>query len=116
MIRDKINTINVHELKDLMENQTNWHLIDVRELDEWESMHIRGALHIPKDCISFEIENKIPDKSRPIYLHCKSGVRSLYAAQCLIDLGYLEVYSVEGGIMAWATSGYPVEQESYTTP
>ncbi len=31
-----------------------------------------------------------------------------------MDLGYYEVYSVDGGIMAWAMSGYPVKQESYT--
>ncbi|CZI82313.1 Probable adenylyltransferase/sulfurtransferase MoeZ [Legionella pneumophila] len=114
MTKHKIKTIDVHELKHQMDNQANLSLIDVRELDEWEMMHIPGALHIPKDRISLEIQNQIPNKEQTIYLHYRSGVRSLYAAQCLMDLGYYEVYSVDGGIMAWAMSGYPVKQESYT--
>lgn len=114
MTKHNIKTIDVHELKRQMDDQKNLNLIDVRELDEWETMHIHGALLIPKDRILLEIQTKIPNKDEPIYLHCRSGVRSLYAAQCLIGLGYCEVYSVDGGIMAWAMSGYPVEQESYT--
>lgn len=109
MTKNDIKTINVHELKTKMD-ETNLHLIDVRELEEWHQVRIPGALHIPKDIISAQIENQIADKSQPIYLHCKGGVRSLYAAQCLLDIGYEEVYSVDGGIMEWAMFGYPIEQ------
>lgn len=105
-----IKTVSVHELKNNMDKNPNLHLIDVRELEEWQEVHIPSAHHIPKDLISLEIESYISDKSAPIYLHCRGGVRSLYAAQCLIDLGYKEVYSVDGGIMEWAMFGYHVEQ------
>lgn len=110
MTNPNIKTINVHELKNKMEQNPDLCLIDVREQEEWQSVRIPKAIHIPKDTILSSIEAKIPDKNCPIYLHCKGGVRSLYAAQCLMDLGYQEVYSVEGGIMEWAMSGYPVEQ------
>lgn len=110
MTNPKIKTIDVHQLKNKMEQNAKLCLIDVREQNEWQAIRIPKAIHIPKDSISSQIEAQVPDKSHPIYLHCKGGVRSLYAAQCLIDLGYNEVYSMDGGIMEWAMSGYPIEQ------
>ena len=106
---EQIKTINVHELKSKMDSNAKLCLIDVRELDEWQEVRIPGALHLPKDEIAQRVESYIDDKTLPIYLHCRGGVRSLYAAQFLLDLGYKEVYSVDGGIMEWAMFGYPVE-------
>ncbi|MFT4060401.1 MAG: rhodanese-like domain-containing protein [Legionella sp.] len=109
MINPSIKTIDVHELKNRMEQDATLCLIDIREHDEWQNARIPKAIHIPKDLILSAITSHIPDKTKPIYLHCKGGIRSLYAAQCLIDLGYQEVFSVDGGIMEWATFGYPIE-------
>ncbi|MCE0723302.1 MULTISPECIES: rhodanese-like domain-containing protein [Legionella] len=111
MTKPNIKTIDVHQLKEMMANNPNLCLIDVRELEEWQEFHISGALHIPKDIIASSIAATIPNKDQPIYLHCKGGVRSLFAAQSLMDLGYQEVYSVDGGIIDWAMSGYPIEQQ-----
>lgn len=108
MTNPKIKTIDVHELKNKMAQNPQLCLIDVREPEEWQAHHIPSAIHIPKDRIAAHIESQIPNKNEPIYLHCKAGVRSLYAAQCLMDLGYHEVYSVDGGIMEWAMFGYPI--------
>lgn len=110
MTNPKIKTIDVHELKNKMEQNPDLCLIDVREQEEWQAMRIPKAIHIPKDSITAGIAAAAPNKEQPIYLHCKGGVRSLYAAQCLMDIGYQEVYSVDGGIMEWAMSGYPVTQ------
>ncbi len=106
---EQIKTIDVHELKNRMDLNNNLCLIDVRELEEWQEVRIPGAIHIPKNDISIRIESQVDNKSLPIYVHCRGGVRSLYAAQCLLDLGYKEVYSIDGGIMEWAMFGYPVE-------
>ncbi|CEG57394.1 rhodanese-like domain-containing protein [Legionella fallonii] len=108
MTKPNVKTIDVHQLKNKMDTSADLCLIDVRELDEWQEIRIPGAHHLPKDTITSHIESKVTDKSQPIYLHCRGGVRSLYAAQCLIDIGYEEVYSVDGGIMEWAMYGYPV--------
>jgi len=110
MTVDSIKTIDVHELKNKMDTVNDCCLIDVREPHEWQAMRIPGAILIPKDEISEQIESKISNKNQAVYLHCRSGVRSLYAAQCLIDKGYQNVYSVDGGIMEWAINGYPVEK------
>lgn len=110
MTNPKIKTIDVHELKNKRDMQPDLKLIDVREIDEWQELRIPGAIHMPKDEITHLIQNKIADKTEPVYLYCRGGVRSLFAAQCLLDQGYEEVYSVNGGIMEWAMSGYPIEQ------
>ncbi len=109
MTEPKINTISVQELKKRRDLNPELCLIDVREDDEWQEQHIPGALHIPKDALVECISAKVPEREKPIYLHCRGGVRSLHAANHLLALGYKEVYSVDGGIVEWVKSGYPIE-------
>lgn len=106
MTKHPIKTIDVHELKNKMDHEPNLCLIDVRELNEWEEVHIPGAIHLPKDEVLSKITSIVPNKKQPIYLHCRGGVRSLHAAQALVDIGYEEVYSIDGGIMEWMAAGY----------
>ena len=109
MTEHKVNTISVHELKKRRDANPNLYIIDVREDHEWQEQHIPGALHIPKDEIVTKIAAHVPEHDQPIYLHCRGGTRSLYAASSLLAAGYKEVYSVDGGMCDWEKSGYPVE-------
>ena len=102
------NTITVQELKQHQEHDPALCLIDVRELEEWQEARIPGAQHVPKDILTQKIEHIAPDKQQPVYLHCKGGVRSWDAAVKLLEMGYANVYSVEGGLIAWANAGYTV--------
>lgn len=108
MTNHKIKTIDVHELKKRYDASPELCLIDVREDHEWQEMRIPRAIHIPKDTLVSVIEQQIPDHSCPIYLHCRGGVRSLYAADCLMELGYHDVYSIDGGIVEWINAKYPI--------
>ncbi len=110
MTDHKIKTINVHELKKRMDSDPTLCLIDVREDEEWQEQRIPGALHLQKDTLAGKIAIHEPDLEKPIYLHCRGGVRSLTAAGYLMDLGYTNVYSVDGGIAEWAKAGYPVQE------
>ncbi|MDX1836461.1 rhodanese-like domain-containing protein [Legionella taurinensis] len=110
MTDNPIKTISSHELKKRWDNNSSLCVIDVRELDEWQEVHIPGAHHIPKDEIASRIKDVAPDLDSPVYLHCKGGVRSLTAAQTLKDLGYTALYSLDGGIMDWMKAGYPVDR------
>ncbi len=98
--------IDAHTLQKLSDQTTDLCLIDVREKDEWDSAHIPTALHIPKGVLTQRIQTILPSYNQAVYLYCKSGVRSLQAAQALIELGYREVYSLEGGIIFWSQCGY----------
>jgi molybdopterin/thiamine biosynthesis adenylyltransferase/rhodanese-related sulfurtransferase len=84
-------------------------LIDVREASEWEQGHLPGAVHISKSYVEQQIEAAVPDRSSEVILYCAGGVRSLFAAQTLEQLGYTSVASMSGGFQAWKSSGLPWE-------
>jgi rhodanese-related sulfurtransferase len=86
-------------------------LIDVREDNEWDAAHARGAHHLSKGLIERDIEKTIPDKGSEIFLYCGGGFRSALAAKSLQEMGYTNVWSVAGGWRAWESSGAPVERE-----
>lgn len=105
-----ISYVDVHELKKIKDSDPSLCLIDVREQHEWDQLHIPGAIHIPKDVLAERINSVVKDKQTPIYIHCKGGIRSSYAAHELISMGYQHVYSVDGGIQEWAMFGYEVAE------
>ena len=84
-------------------------LIDVREDDEWRLEHVRGARHIGKGVIERDIEKLVPDKNRTLLLYCGGGFRSALAADNLMKMGYLNVYSVDGGFRAFKEAGKEME-------
>lgn len=71
-------------------------LIDVRTEKEWNSGHIRGAILIPYGRIGDRIAAVAKDKSRKIYVYCRSGRRSQIAKETLERLGYKNVINLGG--------------------
>ncbi|MCP4520366.1 MAG: rhodanese-like domain-containing protein [Cytophagales bacterium] len=93
-------TISVDELKELMDNQEDFQLIDVREPSEYESANIGGEL-IPLQTVPQHIDKLSKDKQ--VVIMCRSGKRSANAVMFLEQQAGLEnLYNLEGGIMAWA--------------
>jgi len=80
-------------------------VLDVREPEEYEQGAIPGALHIARGTLESSIESRVPDKSVPILIHCASGVRSVFAAKTLAELGYEDVVSMAGGFNKWKDEG-----------
>jgi len=82
---------------------------DVREIDEWNSGHIPGAVHLPLSLIDVLANPRSPDASpqitdrreQPIVIYCQLGKRSLIAGKTLQDFGYRYVVSLKGGYFAW---------------
>lgn len=96
-----ITEVSVHDLRALGEDA---HIVDVRELDEWERGHIAHAAHIPLATLPDELANL---DGAPTYLICHSGGRSGRAAEYATGCG-LEVVNVAGGMSAWVAAGYDV--------
>ncbi|MGK2928603.1 MAG: molybdopterin-synthase adenylyltransferase MoeB [Acidimicrobiales bacterium] len=90
---------------ELRANGPNVVILDVREPDENAQGSIPGAVFIPRGQLESNIENKIPDKSAKVLIHCASGVRSAFAAKTLSELGYEDVASVAGGFNKWKDEG-----------
>ena len=84
-------------------------VVDVREASEWEQGYLPGASHVSKSYIEQQIEGVAPDRSAQVILYCAGGVRSLFAAQTLTDMGYTDVASMSGGFQAWKSAGLPFE-------
>ena len=77
-------------------------VIDVREADEYDSGHVPGALFVPLS----ELEQRVDEvpSGEPVLVICKSGGRSMRAAEALAGRGR-ECVNVAGGTMAWMASG-----------
>ncbi|MHB1153790.1 MAG: rhodanese-like domain-containing protein [Eubacteriales bacterium] len=92
--------ISAEEAKQVMQEQTDYIILDVRTLEEYESGHIPGALLVPNEVIGVEELTMLPDKDQLILVYCRSGNRSQQASQKLVDLGYTNIYEF-GGIIDW---------------
>jgi sulfur-carrier protein adenylyltransferase/sulfurtransferase len=84
-------------------------LVDVREADEWAQGHVPGATFIPRGFLELRIEEKVPEKSKPVIVYCAGGTRSALAARALQDLGYTDVRSMAGGFGRWKEAGFPID-------
>ncbi|HJQ67711.1 MAG TPA: rhodanese-like domain-containing protein [Blastocatellia bacterium] len=89
----------------------SFHLIDVREDNEWQKGHAAGARHMGKGIIERDIEKAIPDHDAEIILYCGGGYRSALAADALQQMGYTNVISMDGGWKRWRELDYPIESE-----
>ncbi|MBE4907514.1 rhodanese-like domain-containing protein [Bacillus luteolus] len=95
-----ITSITTEELAEKLDSSTeNVVFVDVREVDEFQEGHVEGMINVPLSTLK-ENYNQIPIDSE-IVLFCRSGNRSMQAAQILQDLGYKKIINVEGGIMSW---------------
>ena len=91
-------------------------VIDVREASEWEQGHLPDAVHISKSYVEQQIEAAVPDRDAEVILYCAGGVRSLFAAQTLEQLGYTNVASMSGGFQAWKSAGPAVGGAGHPQP
>jgi NADPH-dependent 2,4-dienoyl-CoA reductase/sulfur reductase-like enzyme/rhodanese-related sulfurtransferase len=84
-------------------------LLDVRNLNEFEAGHVKGAMHIPLDEIRFRLD-ELPG-GRPIVVHCRSGFRSHLALRILKENGWSDVHNLTGGWVAIdAAGGFDIEK------
>ena len=103
-------TTTVAGLKEALANESadsSVAFIDVRTPQEYQGGHIEGVTNVPLD----EFDQHLPTlagKSK-VYVHCRSGGRSMAAITVLQDAGIpATLINVEGGIMAWENAGYPI--------
>ena len=87
-------------------------MVDVREPAEYADENISEATLIPLATVTI---NALPavNNGRKLVLHCRSGKRSQFACEQLLqEDASLEIYNLEGGILAWIAHGYPVNSSS----
>jgi rhodanese-related sulfurtransferase len=89
------------------------YLLDVREVDEWESGHAPHAVHLPMSELMARID-EVP-AGREIYVICKVGGRSAQVVGYLNAQGR-ETVNVAGGMLAWAAAGRPLVAQNGADP
>jgi len=94
-------TISVRELKEMMDSDADFLLIDVREPNEFEILRIPGSILIPKQQILDGSALASLPQTKQIVLHCKSGARSAECLAVIKAAGFADAVHVGGGVLAW---------------
>lgn len=80
-------------------------ILDVRTPEEFTSEHIDNAVNVNWLGDNFVSGAEKFDKSKPVFVYCKSGGRSAKASAKLAELGFKNIYELEGGMMKWNVAG-----------
>ena len=99
----EINVISDAQFTEIQD--TDYILVDVRTIEEYESGHIHDAVNFDFYSESFQKEILSLDKSASIILYCRTQNRSTKTANYLKENGYKEITVLEGGITSWVKNG-----------
>jgi len=83
-------------------------LIDVRTPEEVAEGTIAGAINFDFRADGFEQKLVVLDKTKPVYVFCRSGGRSADASSIMKELGFSEIYDLGGGMIEWKAAGKEV--------
>jgi rhodanese-related sulfurtransferase len=85
-------------------------VLDIRTPEEFNEARLADAVNVDFYDADFADQLDALDKNDPYVMYCRSGNRSSEAIKTMKDLGFVEVYEIDGGIANWYDSGFPVEQ------
>ena len=91
-------------------NDNDVQLVDVRTQEEFGVSHLKDAQNICVTNDDFQKKVKTLDKNKPVYVYCKKGGRSAQAAQILTEMGFTQVYDLDGGITNWEENNLETTQ------
>jgi len=97
------------DLEDEIENNSNLLLLDIREQDEFDMMHIKNSIHVPRGLLEgaccWNYDDTVPElasaRDQDIVIICRSGNRSVLAALTMQQMGFSTVRSLKLGIKGW---------------
>lgn len=100
-MENKYRKISFAEAKEILDNDANAVLLDVREEAEYITGHAVDAVLLPlRELDAASAAEVIPSHDTPVLVYCRSGRRSREAALRLAELGYTEVYDI-GSLVGW---------------
>lgn len=108
----KIKTMGIEKFHKTLIRAKNPQLLDVRTPEEFEEAHIKGSINynVTDSTLAENLDNL--NKKKPVFVYCRSGVRSMQAAELLKEHGF-KVYNLAGGIIDWKAKGFPTSQTDY---
>jgi len=107
----EVELVDVHQLKQRIENPDEaLILLDVRTLEEYQSGHIKDSINVPHDQLILNVDALDQYRNQPIVVFCRSGKRAQLVIDVLIENKFDQIVDLEGDMLAWKTSGFPVVQ------
>ena len=106
----EIEVISPQEVREAVYDSQAHQLVDVRTLEEFNEGHLKSAQNICVTDNDFAENISKLDKDKPVYLYCRSGKRSAAAAKIMKDLGFKEIYDMDGGFMNWESQNLEIEK------
>jgi len=94
-----IKYINNKQAENLIEENNELLILDVRSANEFKESRISSAINIPVDELEGEIYELEDYKDRPILVYCKSGKKSSVACSLMEEEGFSKLYNLRGGIL-----------------
>lgn len=92
--------LSLNEIKEIIKNNNNVILVDVRSRQEFSEGHLNGSINIPLYELEQCCESKLKDKNSIIIAYCQCGMRSRKAVALLKKHGYKNVYHLKDGLDA----------------
>jgi len=83
-------------------------VLDIRTPEEFAAGRLADSVNIDFYAADFAARIEALDRDTPYVVYCRTGNRSESAAALMRDLGFDEVYEIEGGIVSWVESGLPI--------
>lgn len=93
-------SISMSEAEEMMKNEKDYIILDVRTAEEYKEGHIPNAINVADETIGEDEISELPNKDQLIMVYCRSGRRSKQAASKLVKLGYTNIVEI-GGIIDW---------------
>jgi rhodanese-related sulfurtransferase len=109
--KTRIRECTVDDIKNRLQSDAPFTLVDVREESEWARGRLPHSIHLGKGVIERDVEAAIPDLEMEIVLYCGGGYRSALAADVLQQMGYTNVISMDGGFREWKEAELPIETD-----
>jgi rhodanese-related sulfurtransferase len=115
-LADGITELFPWDLEEKLAQQPETLLLDIREPDEFDGAHIENSLHVPRGILEqaceWDYAETIPElvnaRQRDIVVICRSGNRSVLAAQTMKLLGYEHAVSLKTGVKGWNDADLPL--------
>lgn len=92
----------VHDLKNMLDSEAEFLLLDVRTAEELTIASLAGVTHLPLHELRDRAHELECWMNKQVICMCHHGGRSAMAQQYLRDLGFTDVWNLAGGIHAWS--------------
>jgi len=100
--------VSVAEFENLMSEESSIQIIDVRTPNEYAQGYIKNSQLMNFNSADFKTQITTLDKNKPVAVYCHSGARSNQAFEIMKEMGFRQIYELQGGMVAWQQNGKQV--------